>query len=421
MSNPHRQYDALVKAAQDAQRLLAPSQYFAEQIAKSSAFLTVHRPGMAEAIMEMQRRHELLESGQGMQRLLDQITASQDLANQLSSNYHKSLASIATQTSRWQTIVEPAIRLMKDLDASSKRFAGMADSFVAWESSTARLAQRFGSIGLLSRNSALAERLLAPTRVFSDFAQSTLSQLHQTDDPRRSLALETSLRLAEEQLLSTTHSLNDFVVVPNDDQDVSEVQGLDSLYVQQEELLEASTENIDEVDTLRSSAATNAIDLSRGVLTSIATCNEARKIANAEEIFKPTTRLLEVYADLPWVMATNKESFARFVDCLYFLFYEGAGKDNLRYLKAHGGPIEDDDFEFVLCIKHLRNKWTRHDADHGKDSAIRKSWADLSEKFRWLGLDHFPVTREDFRLLHLNLLIMATEFTNKILRGTTGQ
>ncbi len=422
MSDPLREYSSLIRAAQDAQRILAPTQHLAEQIAKSSAFLTTHRSGMAEAIMEMQRRHDLLTSGLGIQRMIAQVHATQELASQVALHYRTTLASIDDQTLRWRSLVEPVIRQMSEVKLANKHFAGIADSFVAWESSTTRLAQRFSDIGLVGRNAALANRLLVPTRVFSDFAETTLGLIEQTKDVRRIHVLETSLRIAEEQLFTTTDSLNEIVVVPDDGENISPAQELNALHVQQEELLASAitSEEVDEADSLRTSAATNAVDLSRSVLSSIATCNEARKVAGADEIFKPTTRLLEVYADLPWLIPTDKESFARLVDCLYFLFYEGAGKDNLRFLRTNGGPIDDNDFDFVLCIKHLRNKWTRHDADHGKDTAIKKSWAELSEKFRWLGLDHFPVSRDDFRLLHLNLLMMATEFMNKIVRGTIG-
>src|SRR5690606_34477076 len=106
-----------------------------------------------------------------------------------------------------------------------------------------------------------------------------------TNDVQRSWALETSLRLAEEQLLATTRSLDDFVVVPDDEQEISEAQELSSLYVQQEELLEAAAEGrcVDEDATIRTSAAASAVDLSRGILCSIATCNEARKVAGIEE------------------------------------------------------------------------------------------------------------------------------------------
>jgi len=224
-------------------------------------------------------------------------------------------------------------------------------------------------------------------------------------------------------LFATTDSLGAFVVVPDDEDDVSASQELRSPYVQQEELLAAVDEvdNEDESGLVQASPAANAVDLSRKLLTMIATCNEARKVAGGEEIFKPTTRLLEVYTDIPWLLPTDKKTFAAFVDCLYFLFYEGAGKDNLRFLKANGGPIDDNDFDFILCIKHLRNKWTRHDTDHGKDSAIKKSWTDLAAKFQWLGLPHMPVTSEDFRMLHIRLLVEAYEFANKIVRGLAGK
>ncbi|MDF5735833.1 MULTISPECIES: hypothetical protein [unclassified Nostoc] len=135
-----------------------------------------------------------------------------------------------------------------------------------------------------------------------------------------------------------------------------------------------------------------------------------------KEMFKPTTKLLDAYAQLPWLIPQDKRSFGDFIDHLYFTFYESAGKDNLRFLTKHGGVLDENlDGDFIWCIKHLRNKWLRHDADHGKETDIRKSWKDLSDKFKWLGLNHTPIKEEHFRKLHRSLLKEAESFLEKIL------
>lgn len=143
------------------------------------------------------------------------------------------------------------------------------------------------------------------------------------------------------------------------------------------------------------------------------------KIVGKEEIFKPTTRLIEASVDLPWIVPVDKRSFAEFVDCFYFIFYEGAGKDHLRFLTDHGGVLSNSDCAFVWCIKHLRNKWLRHDPDHGKGTDITKSWKELSAKFSWLGLEHAPIQSAHFRLLHTNLLKEAEIFLQRILQKLT--
>ncbi|MCC5608049.1 hypothetical protein LC612_14965 [Nostoc sp. CHAB 5834] len=44
-----------------------------------------------------------------------------------------------------------------------------------------------------------------------------------------------------------------------------------------------------------------------------------------------------------------------------------------------------------------------------------KSWKDLSDKFKWLGLNHAPIKEDHFRLLHHLLLKEAESFLEKIL------
>ena len=168
---------------------------------------------------------------------------------------------------------------------------------------------------------------------------------------------------------------------------------LDAPFVQQAELLNCEFIK-DENDTdalIAASPMAKTVEQARRVLQLVTLCNEAgnTSVLNAE-FFKPTTRLLEVFSYLPWISATDKWRFGDVVDCLYFIFYEGAGKDNLRFLDEHGGPLTDDDCDLIWCIKHLRNKWSRHDADHGKEKEIRKSWTVLAEKFQWLGLANYP-------------------------------
>jgi hypothetical protein len=94
--------------------------------------------------------------------------------------------------------------------------------------------------------------------------------------------------------------------------------------------------------------------------------------------------------------------------------YEGAGKDKLRFLKDHGGPLALEECDVIWSIKTLRNKWLRHDADHGKESDIDKSWKSLDECFRQLGISGFPRSAADYRLLHRTLLAEMTAFLQRL-------
>ena len=100
--------------------------------------------------------------------------------------------------------------------------------------------------------------------------------------------------------------------------------------------------------------------------------------------------MLEAFVNLPWLIPYDEKSFGKFVDGLYFIAYEGAGKDKLRFLKDYGGPLTPEECDVIWSIKTLRNKWLRHDVDHGKESDIDKSWKSLDECFLQLGLSGFP-------------------------------
>src|SRR5207249_3638561 len=122
---------------------------------------------------------------------------------------------------------------------------------------------------------------------------------------------------------------------------------------------------------------------------------------------------LESYNNLPWIAIRDEESFGNFVDCLYFILYEAAGKDNLRFLK--GGLTKDEDCTIIWTIKHLRNKYLRHDPDHGTLKDIEKSWQDLAGKFALLGLSHLPISISDYQHLQQRLLQEVEQFLKRLL------
>lgn len=151
----------------------------------------------------------------------------------------------------------------------------------------------------------------------------------------------------------------------------------------------------------------------RRILELVVKCNNEAKLQGKEEIFKPTTRLLESYNSFPWIGVRDEESLGNFVDCLYFMLYEAAGKDNLRFLTE--GYLRDGDCTIIWVIKHLRNKYLRHDPDHGKLSDIKKSWQDLSAKLAHLGLSHLPASINDYQYLQQRLLHEVEQLLKRLL------
>jgi len=217
-------------------------------------------------------------------------------------------------------------------------------------------------------------------------------------------------------------TINAFVEIPEDNEEPDNIRILDAPYKQQDEILRGEFVQ-DENNTtglITVSLTAQTAQKVRRVLELVTYCNEAGKTSALDmEFFKPTTRLMAVFCDLPWIAATNRLQFCEVVDCLYYIFYEGAGKDNLRFLDKQGGPLSDSDCDFIWCIKHLRNKWSRHDADHGNEKDIKKSWGQLAAKFSWLGLAEYPTDPRHFQLLHNQLLILAEEFLLLILSRLT--
>ena len=350
---------------------------------------------------------------------IEQVLGSSKLVDQIRAEQERFYASFEKDAATWQKLVHPSRGLANQLGLQIRAAS------IAWDSSLTQVACRFQEINLLERRSDLAARLLEPSKVYTEFAERTFQRIEQSQSTKVTKALQTSLHLAEEQLiLTTTDSLSGILAVPEDDEIALPPRSLILPVVQQDELIaivEASNEE-DEASLIKLPPSTKVADEARYILFLVTKCNEIVQAAGKAEIFKPTTRLLEVYVDLPWLVPEDKRTFADFVDCLYFIFYEGAGKDKLRFLNDYGGVLDaSSDCNFIWCIKHLRNKWLRHDADHGKEADIKRSWKDLSAKFNALGLEHAPVTKQHFRHLHRSLLREANAFLCKILEKLTNK
>lgn len=106
-------------------------------------------------------------------------------------------------------------------------------------------------------------------------------------------------------------------------------------------------------------------DIAQSLQRLLITCNRAKKINGKDAIFKYTDKFVEAIVTLSRINSGDEHSLGDLIDALYLLVYEGAGKDKLRFLCDFGGPLKSQDCEFVWHLKHLRNKWLRHDIEHG--------------------------------------------------------
>lgn len=289
-------------------------------------------------------------------------------------------------------------------------------ALTAWDRSLTKMTSKLKDINLIENKPLLAERLLEPSKLYTNFACKTIERLENNQNAEIFKALKASLHLAETQFLSSTDIISRIVIEPKDEESISSPSPLLLPEIQQEELIDyVDTGEEDEDYLISLSFSARLSQDTREVLQLVIQCNELSKVCNQREIFKPTTKVLEAFTDLPWLIANDKNTLAIIVDFLYFIFYEGAGKDNLRFLDSSGGVLDGKDCDFIWCIKHLRNKWLRHDADHGKQFKIDKSWKELSIQLNWLGLSYLPVHKEHFQKIHHNLIKQAKRFLEKII------
>ncbi len=151
------------------------------------------------------------------------------------------------------------------------------------------------------------------------------------------------------------------------------------------------------------------------VIRLVTLCNQENKIRGGDDIFKLTNALLEAAADLPLLIVKSKGELLALVIHLYRLIYEGAGTDNLRFLKQNGGQLEPDECQVVWTLKTLRNKLTTHDPEHGNESKIRKAYSDLGAALHSLGLDGYPVTKDDYLTLQKTLLTQTSNFLSSLI------
>jgi len=439
MSNLDRIDQILARAAEDRARIeraLAPSRAMADlvraiqppphiaaiaEIAKAMQ-PPAHLTAVSQMMTAMQREHRLFAELARPPRILDdvmkQIAQMRALSESITAPYRAFQKMMRSQAS----VFEGLSARVAALDAIKFSIPQFSQATLAWNVASIGLANRMNDIGLLARREMLSARLFEVPSAYAEFVRHTTERLAADPVPDIAARLRGSLNLAEHQLLEIADAVSAFVAVPEDDEEPDGIRVLDAPFTQQDELL--SYEFVeDENDTAALttvSPTAQTVQRGRRVLELVTQCNEAGKTSTfGVEIFKPTTRLMTVFSDLPWLSATDRLRFGDVVDCLYFIFYEGAGKDNLRFLDKHGGPLTDADCDLIWCIKHLRNKWSRHDADHGKEKEIQKSWAELAAKFRWLGLAEHPTDTRHFQQLHHKLLELAEDFLTRILNKLT--
>jgi hypothetical protein len=185
--------------------------------------------------------------------------------------------------------------------------------------------------------------------------------------------------------------------------------------VQREELLEQEDVPGDaDYETLAILApSANLFEQARRCLELVGMCDETSQTCTGASVFKLTPMVLISFSGLLGTVACSRMTLAYVVENLYIVLYESAGKDKLRYVE--GGYVTGDECEVIWKIKHLRNKWLSHDADHGKETDIKKSWRARMDALQWLGVESMPTTKEDYSVIHQCLLNKVEEFLSLLL------
>jgi uncharacterized protein YoxC len=403
----------LSKAFESSMKLSSLSD-FAKAIPQPE-HLTAFSKIVAEHQKEYQRLAESFRPPQYIDEMSKQMCALRESITVPFQQYHEMIQ-------KQSKIYEDLAASFATIDKAQFGISQISQSMSVWNIASIGLANRMSDIGLLAQRERLSERLLEPSIAYTEFVRNTTKSLAKNPLPDIAARLRGSLNLAERQMLEITDAVTGFIMVPEDNENPDRRRVLNAPITQQNELLnyrEVGDEN-DTAKLTTFSLTAQTVNKARRVLELVTQCNEAGKTSTfSVEFFKPTTRLMTVFSDLPWLSATDRLRFGDIVDCLYFIFYEGAGKDNLRFLHKNGGPLSEADCDLIWCIKHLRNKWTRHDSDHGNEKEISKSWAELTSKLHWLGLAEHPTNARHFQQLHYKLLELSEEFLVGILNKLT--
>jgi hypothetical protein len=276
----------------------------------------------------------------------------------------------------------------------------------------------------LDRDALFATRMLEFTDDYGQFARRTINRLKTAPEANKK-AFEKSLEMAEAEVSVVSNAVSEMIDASGDnlsgaDQALLQTPLTSNIFrIQRYELKLKSREvkEAQELGLLEFSVVNDLCFKSANCLTLIADCNKAAKFIGREEIFTPTTNTMYAGGKLATIVADNREMFGIVVNFLHIMLYEAAGNSNLRFDEQKGGylPIKPD-CDIIFAIKFLRNKFYFHE-QKGSARQQEKDWSDIRNSFTRLGLPHYPTKPEEFREMHLTVIIEVEKFLEKLLRA----
>lgn len=135
--------------------------------------------------------------------------------------------------------------------------------------------------------------------------------------------------------------------------------------------------------------------------------NRSYQFEKGSYIFKPTVKSMYASSLLSSHIATNEDDFAKIVDHLYFMIYEGSGN-----AKRLTNIATDEELEALWYLKHLRLNF-RHDVEHG--SNMDKKLLKGGNAFDYLISKPMPIKVSDWKKAQLSLYKKITNMLNIII------
>jgi hypothetical protein len=339
-------------------------------------------------------------------------------AMRLSSETARMLAGLGAQQAKFsQVIVAAGARQ----SVAAQLAPLLAANSAAWFNAASVNVNALRDLSTRVQLSAMPTAIMQPLRAYNDFSTKALRRLAELDpETIAAKSLARSIDWAQVEITEATARVPALVdlVCEEDTHDESLGHGrLNLLVVERRELaaMAGGAGVLDIADIRAGLRAARVSGKSLRIQDLLFDCNEAAMVSLKAGVFEYTTRMLNALCRLPFVVPLTMELFGEVVDALYFALYEGAGSDHLRYMQP-SGPLTKDECEFVFCVKHLRNKWLRHDPEHGSQRSIERSFADLKNALAFFGLDHVPTKPREFRILHEAMIDKAEAFLGILLR-----
>jgi len=390
---------SFIRQAEEIRRQLNPMSSVIESIRQTEEMRRTLDP-MA-SMLESIRRNQVTWADQ--LRGADSLVEWQSSINGILSQFRSTqqlLAELQLETSRWSSLLSEVRS-----DMAPSYLQGLSLPATVWQDSVFHIAESFERHRLPDAFPRLVQNLLVPHQHFSSFSRSLVASLEQGVGAHEEAAISGALSLAEHQLSASTTITAELLdgLDPEQGSDVLAPAPVVNLFgLQRIQLLShADVEEVstnDELVLLSTAAKINS--LARRVAEGVVRCNQTARIAGADEVFTPTTRLLDAQSKLQWLTAQDEDDMGVVIDALYFVLYEGAGADHLRFLQY----LQDTECEIIWIVKHLRNRFFRHDADHGSEANQRKAWREVAEALHALGFDRMPTTADGFQRMQEELL-----------------